>query len=187
MKYADSDKMPKTFEAYRDRALAESRVTADQAQAILRARGVTGRSKLSADAARKKAREVDGDAYDALVLENARLYRWVVAHGLEVSYEELEEIERDAGVSIVTGDGTERGSYATLEDAERVFAAASRHKDAWTSIRLRLSYARPSERAAADRVLAHMKSAFEVVGERVYDDGGGRSIYATVLLPRVDE
>lgn len=184
MKYADSDKMPKTFEAYRARALAESRVTADQAQAILRARGVTGRSKLSADAARKKAREVDGDAYDALILENAHLYRWIVAHGLEVSYEELEEIERDAGVSIVTDDGTTHGSYATLADAERVFAAAPRHRDAWTSIRLRLSYTRPSERAAADCVLAHMRSAFEVVGERVYDDGDSCSIYATMLLPR---
>lgn len=134
MKYADSDKMPKTFEAYRDRALAESRVTADQAQAILRAHGVAGRSKLSAGAARDKAREIDADAYDALILENARLYRWVVAHGLEVSYEELEEIECDAGVSIVTGDGTKCGSYTTLEDVERVFAAAPRHRGVWASI-----------------------------------------------------
>lgn len=96
--YDDARNAPKTAEDHEKNAYGSTCLTAAEARRILSAHKVPGRSKLDADAARDMASEQWPD--EVRVVREAKVvrYRWSVAHGLGVSYTELAEIERRAGV-----------------------------------------------------------------------------------------
>ena len=184
MHYWDSDGCPKTYEEYRRDAIRRSVVSAEDARRILRERGVRGRSKMDAREAKRAAEEADPDGWRELVMTHVRPHRWPIAHGLELDYDELATIERTAGVDPID-DGSNMGGYASLDDAERVYAAALEHTARYHSIRLRMSYGGDADAEAAEAVMAALRESFDLSDASVYDsDRGGRNLYVTALVPR---
>lgn len=104
-------------------------LTGDEARKILAAHKVAGRSKLDADAARRMAHEQWPDDVRAAREAKAVRYRWLVAHGIGVSYTELAEIERRAGVEPLPSPGS-RGAYASAEDVAKVYAVGAACREA---------------------------------------------------------
>ena len=98
MLYEDARTAPKTADEHERDAYGSTYLTGDEARRILAAHKVPGRSKRGADEARRMAHEQWPD--DVRAAREAKMvrYRWPVAHGLGVSYTELAEIERRAGV-----------------------------------------------------------------------------------------
>ena len=183
MHYSDSEYCPATFETYRERVVRDADLSLVAAKRILREHGVKGRSKLRAYEARVLAEEIDADACRVARASDARLYRWLVAHGLELSYGELAEIEAGAGVEVVA-DETNRGTYACYADVERVYAAAKKHKQHVVSTGIRLPYETESDIAAADEIIRVLRDAFAMSDAHSFlGKYGDRFISADVLVP----
>ena len=183
MHYSDSEYCPGTCEAYRERVIADTDLPLDAAKRILRDHGVKGRSKMKAYEARTTAEEVDPEACRAARAEEARLYRWLVAHGLELSYGELAEIEAEAGVEIITGEAN-RGTYAGYADVEKVYAAAEAHRARVISTSIRLPFDTGRDKAAADEIIKALRDVFDISNTATYSGKyGGRFISADVLVP----
>lgn len=106
MLYEDARTAPKTAEEHERDAYGSTYLTGDEARKILAAHKVPGRSKLGADEARRMAHEQWPDDVRAAREAKVVRYRWPVAHGLGVSYTELAEIERRAGVEPLPSPGT---------------------------------------------------------------------------------
>lgn len=122
MLYEDARTAPKTAEEHEKDAYGSTYLTGDEARKILAAHKVAGRSKLDADAARRMAHEQWPDDVRAAREAKVVRYRWLVAHGLGVSYTELAEIERRAGVEPLPSPGS-RGAYASAEDVAKVYVS----------------------------------------------------------------
>lgn len=183
MHYSDSEYCPGTFEAYRELVIADTDLPLEAAKRILREHGVKGRSKMKAYEARATVEEVDPDACRAARAEEARLYRWLVAHGLELTYGELADIEAEAGVEIVTGEAN-RGTYASYEDVEKVYAAAEAHRGHVISTGIRLPYETDRDIAAADEIIKALGDVFDISNTTTYSGKyGGRFLSADVLVP----
>ncbi len=183
MHYSDSEYCPGTFEAYRGRVIADTDLPLDAAKRILREHGVAGRSKMKAYEARAAAEEVDPDACRAARAEEAKLYRWLVAHGLELTYGELAEIEDEAGVEIITGEAN-RGTYGRYEDVEKVYATAEAHRAQVISTGIRLPYETERDVVAANEIIKALADLFDISNTTAYSGKyGGRSLSADVLVP----
>lgn len=139
MLYNDARFAPKTAEEHEKDAYGATHLTGDEARKILAEHNVPGRSKLDAQAARSLACEQwPGDVRAVREAKTVR-YRWLVAHGLGVSYTELAEIERRAGVEPLPSPGS-RGSYASAGDVAKVYAAGAAYRAASHSVRIRVSF-----------------------------------------------
>lgn len=183
MHYSDSEYCPGTFEAYREHVIADTALSIDGAKRILRDHDVKGRSKMKAYEARAAAEEVDPEACHAARASDARLYRWLVAHGLELTYGELAEVESEAGVKIIAGEAN-RGTYGSFEDVERVYAAAEAHRAQVISTGIRLPYETERDVAAADEIIKALGDLFDMSNITAYSGKyGGRFLSVDVLVP----
>ncbi|MFR3275902.1 MAG: hypothetical protein ACLTOP_09340 [Collinsella phocaeensis] len=181
--YSDSEFCPANFEAYRKRVIGETELSLDAAKRILRNHGVKGRSKMDAYEARATAEEVDPKACRASRAEAARLYRWLVAHGLELTYGELAKIEAEAGVEVVPGEAN-RGTYASYEDVEKVYTAGEAHRGQVISTSIRLPLDTERDEVAADKIIKALGDVFDIPNTTTYSGKyGGRFLSADVLVP----
>lgn len=184
MMYEDSRHAPATAENYESEAYASTIFTGDDARAILRAHEVRGRSKLTADEARRMACERWPEEVRALRAAKVVRYRWPVAHALRVTYSELAEIEGRAGVAPLPEPGT-RGAYASAEDVAAVYAAGAEYRAAVHSVRVRVSADDAEDEEAAAAVLAMLREGFECTEPSVYGrSSGGRAWYFEVAVPK---
>lgn len=185
MRYGDSDHCPKTFDEYRECEFFNARLPVEKAREILREHGITGRSKLNADEAITFVREHFPERYGQEIEDVVRYYRWLLAHSLELGYDELSEIERAEGVEIIKGE-TNMGRYATADDAKRVWDAAVRYKAEAHVIRLRLSYDTNEDRDAAEAVMSALSDSFALSEPRTYTGRGGCTmLYFTASVPKM--
>lgn len=183
MHYADSECCPSTFEAYRARVIQNTDLPIDAAKRILREHDVAGRSKMRSWEIRSKAEEIDPSASLEARSDGARLYRWLVAHGLELTYGELAEIEAEAGVEIVD-DETSRGTYGSYDDVERVYAIGVAHRTQMISTAIRLPYETERDTIAADEIIRALDDVFGISCATTFSGKyGGRFIAADVLVP----
>ena len=176
MLYDDARSAPKTAEDHEKDAYGSTCLTAAEARMILSAHKVPGRSKLDADAAR-----------DMACVREAKVvrYRWSVAHGLGVSYTELAEIERRAGVEPLPSPGS-RGSYASAEDVAKVYAAGAAYRAESHAVRIRISFDDIDDVRAANEVYERLQDTFECTPASVYDRRrGGRALYFEAIVPKV--
>ena len=182
MMYEDDARSPKTAEEARRDARRE--LSVGDAREILKARKVSGRSKLSGDEALKLVRrDFPADAERAIEAKTV-LYRWPVAHGLRVTYAELEAIEAAAGVSPVLDDGTKHGHYATFRDMAKVYEASAQVKAERHAVRIRISYDDANDAAAAAEVMKAWGTAFELSTADEYEGRDGRtSLYFEAAVP----
>lgn len=184
MHYKDSEDCPRTYEEYERKAVTGSFVPLYEFKDVLRKNKVKGRSKLDSSEVETKAREVDPQACSELDFKYSKLYRWVVAHGLELSYAELHAVEVVAGVE-PTMFKYKAGAYRNLEDVKRVYEAASELKKTWNLVRVHLTCKGPDDdaEAAIDRVIEAIKKDLRVSdGWALFDSG-----QAYVILPNAEE
>ena len=183
MHYSDSEQCPRTFEAYRERVITDTDLPLDAAKRILREHGVAGRSKMKAYEARTAAEEIDPDACRAARAEEAKLYRWLVAHGLELTYGELTDIEAEAGVEIITGEAN-RGTYASYDDVEKVYTVAEAYRGQVISTSISLPLDTERDEVAADEIIKALGDVFDISNTTTYSGRhGGRFLSADVLVP----
>lgn len=178
-------KCPETAEEYERRVHkeAEWRVTGADAKAVLRSAGEHGYSGLSADEARLAARTKHPEAWASMVESHVRRYRWMVAHGLHVSYGRLEAAERDAGVEPDRDDGTRNGSYASADDVRAVYAAIAGSRDKLGSVSVRICFDE-KDRPLEETVLETLGASFEITTPYEYPtSAGGTAAYFDVLVP----
>ena len=158
-------------------------MTAADARAVLKEAGERGHSKLPAAVAKERAR-AHVSSWERRVRSKVVRYRWPVAHGLRLTYTELEALERRAGVSPVPREGTERGAYASAEDVRAVYEAAAEGPRDTHAVRVRVTVAEDDERAAAAEVVAALKGRFEAGEPREHERReGGAHLYLDVLVP----
>lgn len=181
--YADSYHCPKTFDEYRERVTSAACLPSGKAREILREHAVPGRSKLDSYEVVDFVREHFPERYGQEVEKVVKYPRWLLAHGLELGYDELSEIESAEGVEIITNGDT--GRYATAGDAERVWDAAVRYKASTHVIRLRLSYDTDEDRDAAEAVMSALSDSFALSEPRAYTGRGGcRMLYFTASVAK---
>ncbi len=184
MWYRDSEHCPKTFDEYRECEFFDARLPVGKAREILREHAIPGRSKLKADEAITFVRDHFPERYGQEIKDVVSYHRWLLAHSLELGYDELSEIERAEGVEIIKGE-TNTGRYATAEDAKRVWDAAVRYKAEVHVIRLRLSYDTNEDRDAAEAVMSDLSDSFVLSEPRTYTGRGGCTmLYFTVSVPK---
>ena len=184
MLYDDARFAPKTAEEHERDAYGATHLTGDEARKILAAHDVPGRSKLDAQAARSMACEQWPDEVRAVREAKAVRYRWLVAYGLGVSYTELAEIERRAGVEPLPEPGS-RGSYASAEDVAKVYAAAAAFSAESHAVCIRVSGDDMSDARAANGVYERLQEAYECTPASIYDRRrGGRAFYFEAIVPR---
>lgn len=185
MLYEDARTAPKTAEEHERDAYGSTYLTGDEARRILAAHKVPGRSKIGADEARRMAHEQWPD--DVRAAREAKMvrYRWPVAHGLGVSYTELAEIERRAGVEPLPSPGV-RGAYASAEDVAKVYAAGAAYREAAHAVRIRVSFDDAADAEAANEVYERLQEAYECTPASVYERRhGGRAFYFEAVVPRM--
>lgn len=183
MHYADSEQCPRTFEDYCARVLQDGELPLDAAKRILREHNIVGRSKMRAWEIRRGAEELDPVASLQARSDGAKLYRWIVAHGLELSYAELAELESMVGVKVVS-DGTSRGTYSSYEDVKKVYAIGAAHTEQTVSTSIRLPYDTERDKIAADEIIKTLDDVFVIDSICKYQGRyGGRLISADVLMP----
>lgn len=171
------------WEGYEAGVRAWASPTAEDARRLLRAHAVPGRSKMGAAEAKRAARELFPEEWGALVGAATVRYRWPVAHALGLSYTELADVERSAGVSPRPDPGS-RGSYASAQDARAVYEAAAAYRQRACSVAVRVSYGSEAERDAAQAVLDALAGLFECTPPAAYDRrGGGRALYFEARVP----
>lgn len=175
---------PATAEEFEKDALNSVSFTSADAKRILSAHKVAGRSKLSADEARAMAEARWPEDVKAALEGKVVRYRWPAAHGLRLSYAELAEVERRAGVEPLPGPG-KRGAYACAEDVAKVYAAAAAYKAASHSVKVRVSFDEEDDAAAANEVFEHLQGGYECTAPSVYERrGGGAALYFEVAVPK---
>lgn len=185
MLYDDARFAPKTAEEHEKDAYGATCLTGEEARKILAAHKVPGRSKLDADAARDMTSEQWPDDVRAVREAKVVRYRWSVAHGLGVSYTELSEIERRAGVEPLPSPGS-RGAYASAEDVAKVYAAGVAHRAESHAVRIRISFDDMADARAANEVYERLREAYECTPASVYDRRrGGRALYFEAIVPKV--
>lgn len=159
-------------------------LTGGEARKILSSHKVPGRSKLDTDAARRMACEQWPDDVRAVREAKVVRYRWSVAHGLGVSYTELAEIERRAGVEPLPSPGS-RGSYASAEDVAKVYAAGAAYRAESHAVRIRISFDDMADSRAANEVYERLQETYECTPASVYDRRrGGRALYFEAIVPK---
>lgn len=184
MWYADSYHCPKTFDEYIERVTSAACLPAGKAREILREHAVSGRSKLDSYEAVDFVMKHFPERYEQEVEKVVKYPRWLLAHGLELGYDELCEIESADGVEIITNKGG-MGRYATAGDAERVWDAAVRYKAEVHVVRLMLSYDTGEDRDAAEAVMSVLSGSFALSEPRAYTGRGGcRMLYFTASVPK---
>ena len=184
MLYDDARFAPKTAEEHERDAYSATRLTGDEAKKILAAHDVPGRSRLDAQAARSMACEQWPDDVRAVREAKAVRYRWLVAHGLGVSYTELAEIERRAGVEPLPSPGS-RGSYASAEDVAKVYAAAAAFSAESHAVRIRVSVDDIADARAANEVYERLQDTYECTPASIHDRRrGGRAFYFEAIVPK---
>lgn len=184
MLYDDTRNAPKTAEDHEKDAYGSTCLTGEEARKILAAHKVPGRSKLDADAARDMACEQWPDDVRAVREAKVVRYRWSVAHGLGVSYTELAEIERRAGVEPLPSPGS-RGSYASAEDVAKVYAAGAAYRAESHAVRIRISFDDIDDARAANEVYKRLQDMFECTPANIYDRRrGGRALYFEAIVPK---
>lgn len=184
MRYDDVRFAPKTAEEHERDAYGSTFLTGEEARRILAAHKVPGRSKLDADAARDMASEQWPDEVRAVREAKVVRYRWSVAHGLGVSYTELAEIERRAGVEPLPSPGS-RGSYASAEDVAKVYAAGAAYRAESHAVRIRISFDDMADARAANEVYERLREMFECTPASIYDRRrGGRALYFEAIVPK---
>ena len=184
MLYNDARFAPKTAEEHEKDAYDATFLTGDEARKILAAHGVPGRSKLDAQEARSMACEQWPDDVRAVREAKAVRYRWLVAHGLGVSYTELAEIERRAGVEPLPSPGS-RGSYASAEDVAKVYAAAAAFSAESHAVRIRVSVDDIADARAANEVYERLQDTYECTPASIHDlRRGGRAFYFEAIVPK---
>ena len=184
MLYEDARTAPKTAEEHERDAYGSTYLTGDEARRILAAHKVPGRSKMGADEARRMAHEQWPD--DVRAAREAKMvrYRWPVAHGLGVSYTELAEIERRAGVEPLPSPGV-RGAYASAEDVAKDYAAGAAYREAAHAVRIRVSFDDAADAEAANEVYERLQEAYECTPANVYERRhGGRAFYFEAVVPK---
>ena len=182
MVYDDDKYAPKTAEEYERQAAARVVMTGAEAKDILKAHGVKGRSKLKAEEAIEIAKcEFPSDVKPLLAGKTMR-FRWPVAHGLRVSYAELAEIEKAAGVEPVD-NGSARGGYANAEDVGKVYATAKSVMAKQKAVEIRMVYTTREERIAADAVLDAIRERYRVEGLDTWKGETMTYLNATVFVP----
>lgn len=182
--YDDARTAPKTAEEHERDAYGSTYLTGDEARKILAAHKVAGRSKLDADAARRMAHEQWPDDVRAAREAKVVRYRWLVAHGLGVSYTELAEIERRAGVEPLPSPGS-RGAYASAEDVAKVYAAGAAYREEAHAVRIRVSFDDAADAEAANEVYERLRETYECTPASVYERRhGGRAFYFEAVVPR---
>lgn len=185
MLYDDARFAPKTAEEHERDAYGATHLTGDEARKILAAHDVPGRSKLDAQAARSMACEQWPDDVRAVRESKAVRYRWLVAHGLGVSYTELAEIERRAGVEPLPSPGS-RGSYASADDVAKVYAAGAAYRTAAHSVRIRISVDDLEDARAAHEVYERLQETYECTPASIYERRrGGRAFYFEAIVPKM--
>lgn len=110
MWYADSYHCPKTFDEYIERVTSAACLPAGKAREILREHAVSGRSKLDSYEAVDFVMKHFPERYEQEVEKVVKYPRWLLAHGLELGYDELCEIESADGVEIITNKGAWEGT-----------------------------------------------------------------------------
>lgn len=177
MRYDDARNALKTAEEHERDAYGSTFLTGGEARKILSSHKVPGRSKLDADAARRMAREQWPDDVRAVREAKVVRYRWSVAHGLGVSYTELTEIERRAGVEPLPSPGS-RGSYASAEDVAKVYAAGAAYRAESHAVRIRISFDDMADARAANKVYERLQETYEARrrASTIGDTAGARSI-----------
>lgn len=184
MLYDDVDACPATAGEYERRCDGAAYVSVGEARGILRSHGVPGRSKLDGDQALEAARRQFPEEFEAVRLSHVTRYRWPVAHALGLGYDELEQVEAEAGVTPIAIEGATRGGYATADDVARVYETAAAVRARRSAVPIRLRWSDADEREAAQAVLDAVRTRYEVLEPKVCDDGRGRGrLYATVLVP----
>ena len=184
MLYDDARFAPRTAEEHERDAYGATCLTGDEARKILAAHDVPGRSKLDAQAARSMACEQWPDDVRAVREAKAVRYRWLVAHGLGVSYTELAEIERRAGVEPLPSPGS-RGSYVSAEDVAKVYAAAAAFSAESHSVRIRVSVDDTADARAANEVYERFRETYECTPASIHDlRRGGRAFYFEAIVPK---
>lgn len=185
MLYKDDKDMPRTFGEYEKRCRADVRMTGDDARAVLAKAGVRGRSKMSAAQALEIAEAEHAELWRAARDAKTVWWRWIAAHGLRLSYGELERVERACGVVPDMAQGA-RGAYESAEDARKVYDGAARAKAEAHTVKVRVSYADAADREAARQVVDALDAAFECSTPAVYDDreGFGARLYFEVSVQR---
>ena len=185
MLYDDARFAPKTAEEHERDAYGATRLTGDEAKKILAAHDVPGRSKLDAQAARSMACEQWPDDVRAVREAKAVRYRWLVAHGLGVSYTELAEIERRAGVEPLPSPGS-RGSYVSAEDVAKVYAAGAAFNAESHAVRIRVSVDDIADARAANEVYERLRETYECTPASIHDRRrGGRAFYFEAIVPKM--
>lgn len=184
MLYNDARFTPKTAEEHERDAYGATYLTGDEARKILAEHKVPGRSKLGADEARRMACEQWPDDVRAVRESKAVRYRWLVVHGLGVSYTELAEIERRVGVEPLPSPGS-RGSYASAEDVAKVYAAGAAYRAESHAVRIRISFDDMADARAANEVYERLQETYECTPASVYDRRrGGRALYFEAIVPK---
>ena len=184
MRYDDVRFVSKTAEEHERDAYGSTFLTGEEARKILAAHKVPGRSKLDADAARDMASEQWPDEVRAVREAKVVRYRWSVAHGLGVSYTELAEIERRAGVEPLPSPGS-RGAYASAEDVAKVYAAGAAYRAESHAVRIRISFDDMADARAANEVYERLREMFECTPASIYDRRrGGRALYFEAIVPK---
>lgn len=184
MLYEDSRKMPATADDYERDAYGATSLTGDDARGILRAHGVKGRSRMTAGEAVAMAAEKWPEEVRDVRRAKVVRYRWPVAHALRVSYAELAEIERRAGVAPLTSPGT-RGAYGSAEDVARVYAEGAKFRASSHSVRVRVTAEDADDEEAAAAVLAKLREAFDCTEPEAYARrDGGRAWYFEAAVPK---
>lgn len=184
MLYEDARTAPKTADEHERDAYGSTYLTGDEARRILAAHKVAGRSKLGADEARRMAHEQWPDDVRSAREAKVVRYRWLVAHGLGVSYTELAEIERRAGVEPLPSPGS-RGAYASAEDVAKVYTAGAAYREAAHAVRVRISFDDAADAEAANEVYERLREAYECTPASVYGRRhGGRAFYFEAVVPK---
>lgn len=188
MYYEDTEHMPSTYAEFESRAIAKVEFTGQMARELLKDAGVKNISKMRADELRALAREKIPGEVDAALRAHARLFRWPVAHGLAISYGELESLEAAAGVEPTYEGGFARGEYRSLGDVEKVYAAHAACPLATATERARLT-CRRGETESAKAVAEALSRIFCVgpIRQHGMRAGDGVALYFDVKAPLQDQ
>ena len=183
MYYEDTERMPACFADYEERALKGVEFTGQMARELLREAGIEGLSKMKAGELRALAREKVPDQVDATLRARARLFRWPVAHGLAISYGELESLEAAAGVEPTYEGGFARGEYRSLEDVEKVYATHAARPRTTATVRARLTCGR-DEAGTAKSVAKALSEIYDVgpISSHEMRAGNGVALYFDVVV-----
>lgn len=101
-----------------------------------------------------------------------------------MSYTELAEIERRAGVEPLPSPGS-RGAYASAEDVAKVYAAGAAYREAAHAVRIRVSFDDAADAEAANEVYERLRETYECTPASVYERRhGGRAFYFEAVVPR---